>query len=57
MVKTLNTCILSSLVSNLFFYRQRMYLGQTKPRLLFMFIKVCREKKSFPVWSVLHFHC
>jgi len=57
MVKTLNKCILSSLVSNLFFYRQRMYLGQTKPRLLFMFIKVCREKKSFPVWSVLHFHC
>jgi len=43
-MKTLNKCVLSSLVSHLFFDRQLLNVGQTKPRLLFMYIKVCREK-------------
>jgi len=38
-VKTLNKCILSSLVSNLVFDRQCMYFC-TKPRIRFMCIKV-----------------
>ena len=62
MLKTLNKCILRSLLFNLFFYRQSMHvllhICHTKPHILCMYIKVWRETSGhFNVWTLLQFHC